>query len=114
MINGTLRDSVLVPALGSTAALPISGITLAAAVLLLSWLASPWYGVLTSSGYGRIGILWLVLTLIFEFGFGRFVAGKSWPELFGAYDVASGNLWVVVLLATLLSPWIAARLRGSI
>ena len=111
--NGTLREKVLIPALGSTAAMQISGVTLAVAIFLVSWITLPWYGRLGSSGYWLVGFLWLFMTTVFEFGFGRFVARKSWPELLDAYNVAKGNLWIVVLLAVLLSPWLAARLRGS-
>ena len=111
--NGTLREKVLVPALGSTVAMQISGVTLAVAIFLVSWFTLPWHGRLSPSGYWLIGFFWLFMTMMFEFGFGHFIARKSWPELLDAYNVARGNLWIVVLLAVLLSPWLGAKLRGS-
>lgn len=30
------------------------------------------------------------------------------------YDLQAGNLWVIVLIATLVSPWLAARMRGYV
>ena len=49
--------------------------------------------------------------LLFEFGFGRLVQGKSWSELWEAYTFAGGNIWPLVLVVVLLSPWLAAKSR---
>ncbi|HEX2104751.1 MAG TPA: hypothetical protein VHF51_13930 [Solirubrobacteraceae bacterium] len=40
----------------------------------------------------QIGATWVVLTVGFEFGFGRWVDGKSWSELARDYDITSGRL----------------------
>ena len=108
----TSPEKVLIPALGTTAGMQISGVSLSAAIFVVSWFALPWYGQLASSSYWNLGVLWLVLTILFEFGFGHFVAHKSWADLLDAYNIAKGNLWVVVLVATFLSPWLAAKLKG--
>ena len=114
VLNGILRQFVLVPELGPVAGLRISGLLLAAVIPLVAWLTLPWYGPLPSRQYGWIGCVWLVMTLIFEFGFGHFIAHQSWTGMLGAYDLSKGNLWSLVLLATLVSPWLAARLRPDI
>jgi hypothetical protein len=59
-----------------------------------------------------VGAFWLLLTLVFEFGFGRIAQHKSWQELFGAYTLQGGNIWPVVLLTTAVAPWLTARFRG--
>jgi hypothetical protein len=56
------------------------------------------------------GLLWLVLTLVFEFGFGRW-RGKSWEQLLADYDLAKGRLWVLIPVFTSLAPYIFYRLR---
>ena len=109
-----LREKVLIPAFGASVGLKISGVTLSMVIFLVSCLALPWYGPLPSFQYWLIGLVWLAMTLLFEFGFGLFVAHKSWAELLDGYNVSKGNLWVVVLIVTLFSPWIAARLRRYI
>ena len=112
--NGMLREKVLIPALGASIGMQFSGITLSVAILLVSCFALPWYGALPSIQYWLIGLLWLLMTILFEFGFGHFIAHKSWAELLDAYNVSKGNLWVVVLVATFVSPWLAAQLRSYI
>jgi glyoxylase-like metal-dependent hydrolase (beta-lactamase superfamily II) len=49
------------------------------------------------------------LTVAFEFGFGHFIAGKSWDDLRADYDVFRGRLWVLVLLTTTVAPYLAAQ-----
>jgi hypothetical protein len=114
VLNGILREAVLAPLLGPALALPLSGITLSLFVFLLIWFALPWLGALRAPHYWGIGGLWLLLTILFEFAFGRLVSGKSWTALLQAYDVSRGNLWLLVLLAIVCSPYLAARMRGRL
>ncbi len=44
-----------------------------------------------------IGAIWLVLTVAFEFGFGRFVAGHSWDRLVADYNLLAGRVWLLFL-----------------
>jgi hypothetical protein len=108
--NGAVRETVLVPQLGKTLGLVLSGLLLSAVILAITFLALPWLGVSRPSQLIGIGLGWLVLTLVFEFTFGRF-QGKSWSSIVEAYTFKDGNLWPVVLLITLAAPYVAARLR---
>jgi len=111
ILNGGFRESMLIPALGRFAGLVASGILLSACIFLVAFFAAPWFAPSATRRYLLIGMVWLLLTLAFEFGFGRFVQHKTWAELFQAYTFTGGNLWPFVLLVTCLSPWLAARLR---
>ena len=112
ILNGALREKTLIPAMGSFGAFVASGIILSGCIVLVAFVAAPWYGQLMPSAWLRIGVLWLALTLVFEFGFGRVVGNKTWPELFEAYTFTGGNIWPLVLVVTLIAPWLAAKLRG--
>ena len=114
IINGTLREKALIPAIGTFGGFVASGIILSCCIFSIAFFAAPWYGRLTSSQFWLIGLFWLLLTLIFEFGFGRFGQHKQWAELLQAYTFKGGNIWPIVLVATLVSPWLAARLRGLV
>lgn len=114
VLNGTIREKLLVPSLGKMMALPVSGIFLSLLIFLITLIVLPWFGQLRAVPYWVIGGIWLILTLTFEFVFGHYVMGNSWNEVFEAYNIAKGNLWVLVLLFTFISPFLAARIRGFI
>jgi len=106
--NGALREAILVPALGSAAGLVLSGVLLCLLVLLVAYaLARLAGGFTVRQGLG-IGLLWLCLTLAFEFAFGLLVQRKPLAELLDAYTFQGGNIWPVVLVITLLAPSLAA------
>lgn len=109
--NGALRESVLIPWFGTPVALVLSGLLLSALIIGVTYVALPWLRISHSGQLWIVGLGWLALTLVFEFSFG-FWQGKSWPELLDAYTFEGGNIWPVVLVTTLLSPYIAAKLRG--
>ena len=109
--NGVLRESVLVPALGTTPGLMLSGAILSACVLVVALLLMPRLGSVSTRRCLGIGAFWLALTLAFEFGFGRAVAHKTWAQLLDAYTFRDGNLWPLVLLVVVLAPLFAAWLR---
>ena len=114
ILNGILREKILLPALGSGRGLFLSGVSLAAMILLLTCISVPWLGVRDRAGFFYVGLLWLILTLIFEFSFGMLLQGKSWHTMFRAYTFSNGNIWPLVLLITGAAPYIGAKFRGLI
>ncbi|WP_373187768.1 hypothetical protein [Halopseudomonas sp.] len=109
--NGALRESVLIPGIGTPAALVLSGLLLSILIIGVAYLSFPWLRISGPVQLLGVGLGWLALTVVFEFSFG-FWQGKSWPELLEAYTFKDGNIWPVVLAATVLAPYIAARLRS--
>ena len=102
ILNGGLREHVLVGAVGEKWALPLSGIILSACIFLITWFLLPrTVKALSAKDSLRIGICWVFLTIAFEF-----------EELLAAYNPLTGNLWLIVLVTTLLSPVIAGRVSG--
>jgi hypothetical protein len=112
--NGLLREKLLVPWLGGAVALPTSGILLSFLIFIITWIVLPVFGRLRDIRYLGLGLFWCCCTLAFEFGFGHYIAGKAWQEVLRIFNPAHGDLFSFVLLLTLLSPWIAARLRKYI
>lgn len=112
ILNGGLREIFLTPLLGAQLSLPISGITLSVLVFVITYLSIPFLSDVKSGAYLRIGLFWIILTLSFEYLFGHYVMGKSWNEINQVFDVQNGNLFIVVLFVTALSPWTAAKLKG--
>lgn len=114
IVNGLAREKVLAPLLGQQVALPVSGLTLSALIFGMTLLLVPFLGALGPSHLWAVGVLWVGMTVAFEFLFGHYVMGKEWPRLLEAYRLSGGNLWVVVLIVTAVSPYLAAKLRGVI
>ncbi len=111
--NAMIRE-LLVPMIGAGLALPASGVLLSLFIFLVAFLAVPFFGSTENKAYVFVGMLWFVLTLAFEFVFGHCVAGKPWHEIMQVFNITRGNLFIVALLATLIAPWLSARLRGFV
>jgi hypothetical protein len=111
--NGALRELLLLPWMGYPWALVLSGMLLCACVVLVTWFSLAAVKLKNAGQAFTVGAFWLALTLVFEFGFGRFVQGKPWSELLDAYTFARGNLWPLVLLVILFGPPVVHRLLAA-
>lgn len=78
-----------------------TGIALIAAAV---WILSRYWPFRSASSAWRTGLLWLLMTVAWEFLFFHYVAGRSWEELLGNYAFWDGRLWVAVLAAILVLP----------
>lgn len=112
--NGAFRDGVLASQLGPDPALPISGLSLAVLIFIATYMTFPLIGKNALPVYYIIGIQWVLMTLAFDFLFGHYVLGKPWSDIVQVFDLASGNLFIVVLIVTLLAPYLVARLKGAL
>jgi hypothetical protein len=54
----------------------------------------------------KIGILWFVLTILFEFSFGGLIMGHSFEKLLADYNILEGKTWSLFLLCMLFSPYV--------
>lgn len=105
--NGMFRDFVLVPAIGRYA-LPLSGVSLSCLILLVAFLCLPYLYIRSTRQAVFTGVCWVILTVSFEFIFGL-SNGASLSSLLQAYDVSTGNLWLLVVLTTGFAPFLAAK-----
>lgn len=112
VLNGILREAVLLPNLSKPVAFVLSGVLLSFCIVIVAVALARWLKLSSRRRSLTIGLLWLCLTVVFEFGFGRVVQGRSWADLLEAYTFKDGNIWPVVLAVTLFAPLIAARIRG--
>ncbi len=112
VLNGSLRELALTPMFGAFAGRLASGVILCLCIFLAAWLATPWYGPQGAARFWAIGACWLVATLAFEVGIGL-AQGRDFRELFQAYTFEGGNIWPLILVAALVSPPLAARVRRA-
>jgi hypothetical protein len=53
-----------------------------------------------------IGLVWLGMTVAFEFLFGHYVAKRSWRDLRRDYNIFAGRVWLVVLVWVTIAPYV--------
>lgn len=110
--NGMFRQSVLVPGVGDNLALPLSGITLSVIIFAVTYLSFSFFGQQSVLGYVLMGVQWVVMTLLFEVVFGHYLLERSLSEILQVFDITDGNLFLIVLAVTLLSPLLVAKIKG--
>jgi hypothetical protein len=108
--NGAARELLLIPRLGRAPGLVLSGILLSTVIFVLALASVRWIRPRSTADAWRIGGLWLAATLVFEFGLG-WAQQKSIGEMLAAYSFRDGNLWLLVVLATLIAPRLAYQWR---
>jgi hypothetical protein len=103
--NGIIRVTVLQPRLGEDTARQVATVVGIVLILALSLVFVRRLDLPTGAELLAIGVLWLVLTVIFEFGMG-ISSGASWETMLADYDIRRGRLWPVALVVILLAPWL--------
>jgi len=58
-----------------------------------------------------VGLLWVVLTVLFEAGLGWLVLGLSWDRIIEDYDITRGGVLGLGLLFMAIAPLLAAKIR---
>ncbi len=111
LLNGTFRALITQPLLGETAARFVATVLLLALVTAYQWWLLGRLPIPSVRLAWLVGASWLVLTLSFEFGFGRFFEHLSWQTMLADYDLTQGRIWVLVPLWLLVAPVVLRRLR---
>jgi hypothetical protein len=110
-LNGAVRIFWLVPFLGDPLAHQVSFFTASALVLAIATLFVRWLQTSHFSQLLGVGVLWLVLTILFEIALGRLVFGYSWQQIGADYNLLQGGLMPLGSVWLMLSPVIAAKIR---
>lgn len=104
--NGAVRDFTYGKHMDELAAHQLSTVS---SVLLLGIVIGGFVRLYPPSS-GRqaiaIGLLWMAMTVAFEFLFFHYVGGHSWGELLANYNVLQGRVWVVVLAWVVIGPYV--------
>lgn len=101
--NGTVRALVLQPRLGEHLARQVATGTGILVVFVFAFVLVRLLDGSNTADLWRVGAIWLVLTLLFEFGLG-YVTGMSWEAMLADYDVREGRLWPLIPAAALVAP----------
>ncbi|HMU09503.1 MAG TPA: hypothetical protein PKC54_05810 [Ferruginibacter sp.] len=109
--NGALRDLVYKKYVGELAAHQVSTFSLIILFAVYIGFIIKWIPLASANQAMLVGLLWLVLTLAFEFGFGRY-RGNSWEKLFADYNLLKGRLWILIPVWVAIAPYVFFRLTN--
>jgi hypothetical protein len=110
-IHGTVRQLFIAPAIGDLPARQIGVVIGSAIIFAIAWACIRWIG---SKSFGQqicVGLLWIVLISIFEFGLGM-ALGYTRERMLSDYDLTKGGYMSLGLLFMLFAPALAAKARG--
>lgn len=110
ILNGGIRETVYTKRLGELRAHQLSTLTGATAFGVYIWGMSRFWPLQSGSQALGAGLMWLAMTVAFEFLFGRFGAKKSWRELLADYNLFAGRVWTLLLAWVAVSPYVFWRL----
>ncbi len=112
VINGGLRVKLYAPRMNDLTAHQLSTFS---AILLFSLcigLFTALWPIASARQAIAIGMMWLLMTVSFEFIFGHYVMGHSWERLLHEYNILQGRLWILVLIWTAAAPYVFYRFRS--
>ncbi len=108
--NAALRERILKIKFGDLISHQLSTIIFVVLILIVMYLFFNFTNLTYSTkDLWIIGVGWLILTIIFEFIFGHYIIGNSWERLFNDYNILKGRVWVLVLLVTLIGPYLLGK-----
>ncbi len=111
ILNAFFRESFLS---GRFSELHAHQISTATAVLLFGiyiWWLTGRCGLESARRAVAVGLIWLLLTVSFEFLFGRYVMGHPWERLFWDYNILAGRVWIIIPVWIALAPYAFFRIR---
>lgn len=111
MIHGVLRGLFLVPVFGDFPSRQIGVFTGSLIILAIAYMTVRWIGARGVRELLISGLIWMVLTLLFEIGFGRFVMHSGWDRILSDFNITKGGLLPLGMIFMAFSPLIAAKLR---
>lgn len=106
ILNGIFRQKVVLRHVSELTAHHISTVTFLLLMGIYIWIFALIWPLVSSGQALTIGGIWLLMTIIFEFVFGHYVMKHSWQKLLHDYNIFKGRLWIIILVWTLLAPWI--------
>src|SRR5690606_5673360 len=108
--NATLREMFLIKHFNELRANQLSTISLIIFCAIYIWFILPFLNIQNFIQAFLIGLIWVILTIAFEFALGR-VTNKSWEFLLKEYNILEGRIWPLFLLCLFFLPYIVYLIR---
>ena len=112
ILNGAIREKAYGPFMGELPAHQLSTFIIILLFGAYLWVLTGTYPIESPTQALIIGVMWLVMTVIFEFVFGHFVMGHPWSGLLQDYNLFKGRVWSLVLIWASVAPYLFYRIRS--
>jgi hypothetical protein len=109
-LHGFVREVFIAPVLGDLRARQLGVLVGCAIVFTVAWLTARWMAAYTRHRQISAGVIWVLLTLAFEFLLGR-ALGFGWDRILEDYNPVRGGFMLLGLAFMGIAPTLAARLR---
>ncbi|MBR8840346.1 MAG: hypothetical protein DSM106950_41750 [Stigonema ocellatum SAG 48.90 = DSM 106950] len=113
IVNGSIRDLVYTKYLNELRAHQVSTATGIILFGLYIWVLTNFWQIKSTTQALSIGLIWLGLTVAFEFLFGHYVMGNPWSQLLADYNLLAGRVWIFVLIWTAIAPFVFYSLQNQ-
>ena len=109
-VHGVLRQIFIAPRMGDLPARQVGVLVGSVIIFAIAWTCIRWIGARSLGEQIKVGLVWVVITVLFEFGLGT-ALGLPPERLLADYNLAAGGFLGLGLLFMLLAPSLAARTR---
>jgi hypothetical protein len=110
--NAAVRELVIIKHFNEFRAHQLSTLSLIILCSIYMWFVFPVLTIQHSKQALLIGLVWVLLTVVFEFSLGR-LTNKSWEYLFRDYNILAGRIWLLFLFCLFILPYLLYSLRGK-
>lgn len=109
--NGLFREKFLTNHFNELKSHQLSTVTMIVLLTVYVWILFKGWFPVSINQVIMIGLLWFILTIIFEFLFGHYIAGHSWGKLLNDYNLFSGRIWILVLIWIAVLPYVIYQIQ---
>ena len=111
--NGALRQTTYAKVMSEARAHQLSTLIGSAVIGLFIWFIVRTWPPSSGREALQIGLVWLLLTVAFEFFMGLVLANRPLSEVLHDYNLFAGRVWLLFLVWLSLAPWVFFRLRNA-
>ena len=108
--NAAIRQLFFIKYFSELRAHQLSTITLIILCFIYVGFVFPFLSIQNGKQAILIGLIWVVLTVLFEFSLGRIV-NRSWKNLLQDYSIIEGRIWLLFLICLFFMPFVLYTLR---
>lgn len=110
-VHGILRTIFLAPLVGDFPSRRIAVFTGSLLIFVVAGLSVCWIRANGKRQLLLVGLIWVVLTMLFELALGRWVLDLPWERIYEDYDLRNGGFLGLGMLFMFVSPLLASQLK---